>query len=440
MIERDEAFLLRTGRTPGTLAKALAAIAEFGATIGEIETVYIGAEHNIREVTVIAPGDVSIEDMQAALDAIDGVEVVQEHVDKVFARHEGGKLKVLPTVEVQTLPDMRRVYTPGVARVSEAIHKDPDLADRYTWKGRTIAVVSDGSRVLGLGDIGPVASLPVMEGKAMFYSMLVGLNAVPIVLDVHEPDEIVRVTKAIAPGFAGIHLEDIATPGVYEVEARLDAELDVPVMHDDQHGTAVVLLAAVLSATHQLGLEMPKLTFGQVGLGAAGSAIAQLATSFPFAGVIAYDPAQVAVDHLVGRADDACELDAGSDDADFDSVVDNADVLVLTTGRAGLLPAERVREGQVIFALTNPVAEIHPREAQAAGAALATDGSIVNNVLAYPGLFKGALESKASSITLAMKRAAATALKDLAGDRLLPDPLDPAVHERVAVAVAAEAD
>ena len=441
MLERDEVFRIRTHRTPGTLARVLAAIGEHGAHIGEIETIAITQEFNIRDVTVIAPGDQAVEAIRAAIAALDGVQLVAQSIDRVFAIHEGGKIAVRPTVDVHNLLDMREVYTPGVARVSRAIERDPSLADRYTWKGRTIAVVSDGSRVLGLGDVGPLAALPVMEGKALFYSLLVDLNGVPIVLDVHEPAEIAETVARFAPGFGGIHLEDIATPGVYEVERILIERLDVPVLHDDQHGTAVVVLAAMLSAARQLGRTPQSLTFGQVGLGAAGSAIAHLARAFGFSRVVAYDPDATAVARLEAiSAREPGALEATSRAGGLDRVMAEADVVVFSTGRAGLVSRGSIRPGQVIAAITNPTPEIDVDEALAGGAVIAADGSIVNNVLAYPGLFRGTLDAGARRITIAMKRAAAEALSALAPDHdLLPDALDRRVHAAVAERVAAAA-
>ncbi|MEX0825549.1 MAG: NAD-dependent malic enzyme [Acidimicrobiia bacterium] len=438
MIERDEVFRIRTRRTPGTLAKVLAAIGEQGAHIGEIETLSITRDHNVRDVTVIAPGDEAVDRIRVAIEALPDVELVEHSIDRVFAAHEGGKIAVVPTVEVETLLDMRQVYTPGVARVAQAIHADPGLADRYTWRRNTVAVISDGSRVLGLGNLGPLAALPVMEGKALFYSRLVDLNAVPIVLGTTDPDEIIETVVRISPGFGGIHLEDIASPGVYHIEQQLIERLDIPVLHDDQHGTAVVVLAAVLSAVRLLDRPIESMTFGQVGLGAAGSAIAVLAASLPFSLVSAFDPNQAAVERF-DQAGGECRAPtrATADPSGFDKVVAGSDVLVLTSGVPGLLEASKVRKGQVVVALTNPEPEIAIDEALAGGAAIAADGSIVNNVLAYPGLFRGALDAGASSITTAMKRAAAEALSSLAtGADLLPDALDRAVHAEVAKRVA----
>jgi malate dehydrogenase (oxaloacetate-decarboxylating) len=280
-----------------------------------------------------------------------------------------------------------------------------------------------------------------MEGKALFYAKLVGVNAVPIVIDSKDPTEVIDTVVRIAGGFGGIHLEDIATPEVYEIERELQRRLPIPVFHDDQHGTAVVVAAAVISAARRIGKPLGDLIFGQVGLGAAGSAIAGLASGLGFKVLLAYDPAEAGVDRLVEVAAPGVELDAGTTTEHFDRVVAESDVLVLTTGKPGLLPPDRVHAGQIVMALTNPTAEITPSDARAAGAAIAADGSIVNNVLSYPGLFKGALDAKAPSVTLAMKRAAAFAIADAGVEgQLLPDPLDLKLHAAVAAAVCAAAE
>jgi malate dehydrogenase (oxaloacetate-decarboxylating) len=440
MVERDEVMRVKTTRKTGTLSRLLDEIARHGAHVGEIETLQIHPDFNIREITVIAPSDESIGAIIESIGLVPGVELVAEPIDRVFAAHERGKLRIVPDVEVRTLQDMRVIYTPGVARVTSAIAADPSLAERYTWKARTVAIVTDGSRVLGLGNVGPEAALPVMEGKALFYAMFADLNAVPIVLGTQDPGEIISTVRNIAPGFGGIHLEDIASPGIYEIEATLEDELDVPVFHDDQHGTAVVLLAAALRAAAVSGRDPAELTFGQIGLGAAGSAIALLAAEFPFARVMSYDPNPAATERLLGLAQGgAVEARSGGEDAMRD-VIAAADILVFTTGRPGLMRPEWVRPGQVIMALSNPAPEIDRSDALQAGAAMAMDGSIVNNVLAYPGLFRGALDARAERISGAMKRRAAETLAGLAEDgELLPDPLDRRVHDAVAEQVAAAA-
>lgn len=435
-IERDEVFRMKTAKTPGTLARVLAVAGEYGAHIGEIETVFIGAEYNIRDVSVIAPGQDAIDRIAEAFAAMDGVELVPGRIDKVFQQHEGGKIKVSTNATVRTLQDMREVYTPGVARVVQAIVEDESVADRLTWRGNTVAIVTNGTRVLGLGDVGPAASLPVMEGKALFYAQMVGVNAVPIVLDATDPEDVIETVKRIAPGFGAIHLEDIASPGVYHIERVLNRDLSIPVFHDDQHGTAVVVVAALISAARRLGWDLSEMRFGQVGLGSAGSAIAGLASGLGFMEIWAYDPSNVGLERLREVVDPEATVHAGTDDAHFDAVVERCDVLVLTTGQPGLLAPERVRDGQIIMALTNPVPEIDYLEALGAGAAVAADGSIVNNVLAYPGLMKGALDARASVITSKMKRAAAYAIADEASNgMLLPDPLSNALHAKVADAV-----
>lgn len=436
-IERDEVFRIRTVRTPGLLAQALAAAGEFGANIGEIETVYIGADHNIREVAIIAPGAEAIENIARAMDAIEGVDVLPGSVDKVFDQHRGGKIGIESRATVRTLQDIREVYTPGVARVVQAIVDDESVADRYTWRGSTVAIVTNGTRVLGLGNVGPAAALPVMEGKALFYAQLVGVNAVPIVLDADDPGDVIETVVRIAPGFGAIHLEDIATPAVYEVERELQERLSIPVFHDDQHGTAVVVAAAVLSAARTTSRDLSDLSFGQLGLGAAGSAIAGLASGFGYKELRAFDPNSLGIDRLREVAEPGVELITGTSQDFVDEVIDNSDILVMTTGQAGLLDPSRVRKGQIIMALTNPTPEINPREALNAGAVVAADGSIVNNVLAYPGLMRGALDANASDVSASMKRAAAFAIADAAVEgELLPDPLDETVHLAVAKAVA----
>lgn len=437
MPDRDITFRIRTARVTSTLGRVLVAIGDLGAHIGEIETLAKTREYNVRDVTVHLPDEDLLEDIRKAIESIDGVSIVEE-VDRVFQVHEGGKLATSSTVQVTNVQDIREVYTPGVARVARAIAADQSLADRYTWRANTVAVVTNGTRVLGLGDIGPAASLPVMEGKALFYSMLVGLNAVPVVLDTKDPGEVIETVVRLAPGFGGIHLEDIATPDVYRIEEELDRRLDIPVMHDDQHGTAVVVVAAALSAAKSLGLKLEDLAFGQVGLGAAGSAIASLALAFPFRNVHAFDPnpdARARITRLAGNTNGRLWVHEG--DSGYQQLREASDIIVLTTGRPGLFTPDMVRPNHIILAISNPEPEIEVDVALAAGAALASDGTIVNNVLAYPGMFRGALTARAKRMSTDMKVAAATKLGELAHPGiLLPDPLDVSVHEAVAGAVA----
>jgi malate dehydrogenase (oxaloacetate-decarboxylating) len=281
--------------------------------------------------------------------------------------------------------------------------------------------------VLGLGDIGPLACLPVMEAKAMFYGQLVGLNAVPIVLDVHGVEDFVATVERLAVGFAGIHLEDIRTPDCIEIERRLAERLPIPVMHDDQHGTAVVALAAVHNLLRLAGSDLTDATFAQVGLGAAGLAIAMLVMAAGGARVLGSDRSPAARALAEARGVRCVELD---------EAIARADVLCLTTGVSGLLAPERVRKGQIILALSNPLPEIEPADALNAGAAFALDGRGVNNLLAYPGIFRGAIDAQSRTITTRMKLQAALAIAGCANaGEILPDPLGRAPHLAVAEAV-----
>ncbi|MCW2542661.1 MAG: mleA [Frankiales bacterium] len=347
--------------------------------------------------------------------------------DPAFALHRGGKIELGITAPLRNRDDLSLAYTPGVARVCTAIANDPELADVYTWRANTVAVVTDGTAVLGLGDIGPAAAMPVMEGKAMFYSQLVGVSAVPILIDTKDVDEFVDTVVRIAPGFAGIHLEDISAPACYEIERRLIDALPQPVMHDDVHGTAVVTFSAAIAACRHAGMRLDHAVVGQIGLGAAGFGIATLISDAGVRRVIATDPSLRAQEQARAR---------GIEIADLATVMREADVVVATSGQPGLIKPEMVREGQVILALTNPVPEIEPDEALAAGAAFAADGTSVNNVLGYPGIFRGALLAGAGVINLEMKRAAAWALAGLTLEaELVPEVLDRKVHDTVAEAV-----
>ena len=407
------------------------AIAQGEGLIGDLVTVSLGRETAVREITVeIRDGDQAARIAQL-IEALDGVRVLW-HQDRALIRHEGGKLEIGAVRPVRTVQEMRDVYTPGVARVCAAIAGEPSLATRYTMISRSVAICTNGTRVLGLGNIGPTAAMPVMEGKAVFYRQFAGLSAMPILVDATDVDTFVETVVRIAPTFGGIHLEDISTPECFEIERQLIERLDQPVMHDDVHGTAVVTLAAAIVACRRAGVELRSATVGQLGLGAAGFGIAALMVDGGARRVIAFDP--LAASHARAAA-------RGIELGTMEDVLRESDVVVATTGRAGLIEPAMVRPGQVILALTNPYPEIEPEDAERAGAAFAADGRSVNNVLGYPGIFRGALMAGASAITLEMKMAAAEALADLArGDEIVPDALDQGVHEAVAQAVAQAAE
>src|SRR5581483_10778336 len=350
------------------------------------------------------------------VEALDDVHVLW-HQDRALLRHAGGKLRIDACWPVRTVQEMRDVYTPGVARVCTAIAEEPALAARYTMISRSVAICTNGTRVLGLGNIGPVASMPVMEGKAVFYDQFAGISAMPILIDATDVETFVETVVRIAPTFGGIHLEDISAPECFEIERRLIEALPQPVMHDDVHGTAVVSLAAAIVACRYAGIE----------LAAAGYGIAALMVDGGVKRVIAFDPLEAS--HERARAH-------GIEISTMEQVMAEADVVVATTGRKGLIEPAMIRPGQVILALTNPDPEIEPELAEAAGAAFAADGRSVNNVLGYPGIFRGALQAGAAGINVEMKLAAAQAIAELAqGEELVPNALDHHVHDAVAEAV-----
>ena len=422
----DYTYRIQQPHRTGQLSRVAGTIAEGGGLIGDVTTLRVGRESSIREITLEVENHEQAERITTLLNDLEGVEVLWFR-DRALLRHEGGKLNVEVVRPVRTVQDMRDVYTPGVARACTAIAEDPTLASRLTMIGRSVAICTNGTRVLGLGDIGTVASMPVMEGKAVFYRQLAGISAMPILIDAKGVDEFVETVVRIAPTFGGIHLEDISAPECFEIESRLIEALPQPVMHDDVHGTAVVTLAAALVACRQAGLTLQEEVVGQIGLGAAGFGIASLIAKSGARKVLGSDPNEASHERACG---------AGIEIADMETIMREADVVVATTGVAGLIKPEMVRQGQVILALTNPYPEIEPEAAMEAGAAFAFDGSVVNNVLGYPGIFRGALLAGAQEINLQMKLAAADTIASLTEEsQLVPDALDREVHERVAAAV-----
>jgi malate dehydrogenase (oxaloacetate-decarboxylating) len=422
----DCTYRIQIPHRSGQLARVLGAVAEGQGLIGDVVTISVGREHSLREITVELRDTEQADRIADLVNALGDVRVVWFQ-DRAMIRHEGGKLAIEAIHPVHTVQEMRDVYTPGVARVCQAIAERPELAARYTMISRSVAICTNGTRVLGLGNIGPVASMPVMEGKAVFYHQFAGISAMPLLIDRADVDGFVETVVRIAPTFGGIHLEDISAPECFEIERRLIEALPQPVMHDDVHGTAVVSVAAAIVACRHAGIELRAATVGQLGLGAAGLGIASLMVDGGAQRVIAFDPQEAS--HARARGH-------GIEIASMETVMADADVVVATTGRPGLIEPHMVRQGQVILALTNPDPEIYPEAAEAAGAAFAGDGRSVNNVLGYPGIFRGALQAGARAINLEMKLAAAHAIADLApGDELVPDALDQRVHDAVAQAV-----
>jgi len=427
----DTVLRLRVEHRPGQLARLTNTIAEAGGLIGDISTINVGETATLRDVTIETIDEDQTLRVVTCIGDIEGVEVVTT-TDRVFEAHRGGKLHSTSRVHLDQLADMRSIYTPGVARVSQALVLDPSRAWDLTSVGNSVGIFTNGSRVLGLGNIGPLASMPVMEGKAVLYDELVDISATPILIDALDPMEFVETVMRVSHTFGGIHLEDIRIPDCYVIEDELRRLLRKPVMHDDQHGTATVTLAAVINACKITGRDLKRSRVGMIGLGAAGSAIAQLVFSYGVGEVLVADTSDDAVQRVAR---------AGATASDAAAIMANADIVIAATGRADLIDPRSVRKGQVIFALTNPKPEIFPSDARAAGAAFAGDGRSINNALAFPGLFRGALQARSRAITTEMLIAAAETIASLAapGD-VVPSCLDRSVHQAVAAIVAKTAE
>ncbi len=411
---------------PGYLGRLTTAIGNESGNIGDIKLISSGITHNLREITVYVDNDSHLAQIEVAVASVDGV-ILEEVVDMVEKVHLGGKIAMKSRSPITSLSDVRKIYTPGVASICRKIQRQPELADKYTGIRNSVAIITNGTAILGLGDIGPIAGMPVMEGKAVLFDHLVGISGVPILMKSKNVEHIIETIWHIAPTFGAIKLEDIAAPDCFEIERRLTEMLDIPVMHDDQHGTAVVVLASLLNATRITGVTLTDMKVGIIGLGAAGIGITKLLMGHKVQKVIGTDlneQAKAMLNQLGGTA------------TDLVGVMTEADIVIATTGCPGLIKPEMVRKGQIILALSNPDPEIRPDVALAAGAAFAADGKSVNNALAFPGIFRGALDAGAPAITQQMLIAAAHAIAAHAGNgELVPGILDPNVHAAVADSV-----
>jgi malate dehydrogenase (oxaloacetate-decarboxylating) len=424
--EMDILFEIKSLHKPGELGKLMSVIGNEGGLIGDIKTLSVGKSHSIREITISVYDMPHLTKIENSIKEKTDAEIMFTR-DLVFEWHIGGKIRSVRTRNIDNLADLRYVYTPGVARVCNAIKENPTLANKYTNIPNSVGIFTNGTRILGLGDIGPVAGMPVMEGKAVIYDQFVGISAIPILLDTKDPDEFINTVVNVASTFGGIHLEDIRTPDCFYIEDELIKRLSKPVMHDDQHGTATVTLAAIINAMKATGFkDKNKVVVAQIGLGAAGMGIARL--------LIQYGIDVIGVD-LNENAIRMLEMNGGRSLA-LSEALKEANIVIATTGKPGLIKPGMISKGQIIFALSNPTPEISPDDAMKAGAAFAADGQSINNALAYPGLFRAALDVKAEAITPQMKIAAAEAIASLADEgEIVPDIFNSKVHSKVIKAV-----
>lgn len=436
---------------PGMLAKVLEAIAEQKADPGAVDVVKVEGKYKVRDLTVSARNEEHSKAIVKAVKKIEGIKV-RNVSDRVFLLHLGGKIRIENKVPVNTRDSLSMAYTPGVGRVCEAIAEKPEKAHTLTIKQNSVAVVSDGSAVLGLGNIGPKAAMPVMEGKAMLFKEFADIDAYPICLDTQDVDEIVSAVKWMTPGFGGVNLEDISAPRCFEIEERLKEALDVPVFHDDQHGTAVVTLAATINALKVTGKKLEDLRIVIVGAGAAGIAITRILLEAGAEEILVCDRNGIINKNRIDEYDKSKVWLAENTNPNHEtgSLMDatkGSDLLIGVSG-PGIVPREAVEDmadDPIIFALANPVPEIQPEEIHSIARIIATGRSDypnqINNVLAFPGLFRGALDARAKDINEEMKLAAAHAIassiddKDLSESYIVPSVFNKKVVPKVAKAV-----
>ncbi len=438
-------------RIPGTIAKILTRIADAGGSLGAIDQVKLFKDIGWRDFTVECS---SVEHAQEVIEAVKKLEdiKVRSWSDRTFLMHLGGKIEIKNRVPVKTRDDLSMAYTPGVGRVCMAIHEDREKAWKLTIKKNMVAVVSDGTAVLGLGDIGPEAAMPVMEGKAMLFKEFGGVDAFPICLDTKDPDEIIKICKAIAPTFGGINLEDISAPRCFYIEDTLKKELDIPIFHDDQHGTAVVVAAALINALKLTQKKLEDLTVIVCGVGAAGVACTKILMSMGVQHFLGVDRKGIIYDGRPDLGDNfakqwyAEHTNREKRTGTIHDAMKGADLFLGLSG-PGIVTIDDIKlmnPDPFVFAMSNPVPEIMPEECWGHVAVMATGSDYpnqINNVLCFPGIFRGALDANSSCITEGMKKAAAQAIAncvsevELGPDYIIPSVFNPQVAKRVARAV-----
>ncbi len=428
---------------PGMLGKLITAIGQADAHVGTINVAGLDSRNKLRDITVFCRDEEHLKEILNIANKHEGIEVVS-FKDDVMEMHRRGAIEMVSRVPITTLTDLRMLYTPGVASVCKKIVSTPDVAWEMTGLCDRVGLVTNGTAVLGLGNIGTVPSLPVMEGKAAIFAEFANISAIPILVDSEDPDTVIKTVLSIASSFGAIQLEDISAPACFEIEDELQSKLDIPVFHDDQHGTATVTLAALMNAIKKTNKRPEDCSAIILGAGAAGVAISMILKKFGINDIVVYDstgplyrgrtekmnPYKAKLVEVTNNNNQQCDLAEGFKGKD----------IFIGVSRPNMVSKEMIAsmaEDSIVLPLSNPVGEISVEDALAAGAAVVADGRAINNALAYPGLFRGALDVRAKSITLDMQLAAARELSGLASqESLLPDMLDRKVHNAVAHAVA----
>ncbi|WP_272044518.1 NAD-dependent malic enzyme [Paenibacillus thiaminolyticus] len=455
-LEMNTSVILRLeyDQASATFGAIASSISDAGGDIVAMDINRAGPVRTVRDITVHVRSPQDVGRMVSAVGQLPGVTVINVS-DQTFLMHLGGKIEIHPKTPIKNRDDLSRAYTPGVAQICMAIHQDPDRAHTLTIKRNTVAVVSDGSAVLGLGSIGPEAAMPVMEGKAVLFKQLAGVDAFPICLSTQDTEEMIRIIKAIAPAFGGINLEDIAAPRCFEIEERLKQELDIPVFHDDQHGTAVVILAALYNAVKVVGKKLEQCRVVVCGLGAAGMACAKILLASGVSDLISVDRQRVLVSERAYSDPQwnwlASQTNPRKVQGSLSAALEGADVFIGLSGPKVLKTEDvkRMAADPIVFAMANPTPEIMPEEAEPYARVIATGRSDypnqINNVLCFPGLFRGVLDCRASRITESMKLAAAQAIASVIADEerneqyIIPSVFHPQVADKVSKAVIAAA-